>query len=134
MIQRCRREISQSNLWPRAGGHTVLLLALALLFSAGCTRIHTEKGIEPVWHDVEVGSFQVGVTTQSDVMALIGPPSQIISHQNGSIFYYLYEEAIGNGLILLLYNQGQLNTRYDRAIFFFDSAGVLQDHAFSAPP
>jgi outer membrane protein assembly factor BamE (lipoprotein component of BamABCDE complex) len=121
-VQRCWH-------WPVIG---TLLLALAL--SAGCTRIHTEKGIDPAWNQLDPDTFRSGESTQSDVMALLGPPSQIISHQDGAIFYYLHEEAVGTGMIFILYNQGQLNTRYDRAIFFFDAAGVLQDHAISTPP
>lgn len=81
---------------------------------------------------MDADAFRNGDSTQTDVMALLGPPSQIISHRDGSIFYYLHEEAVGTGVILILYNQAELQTRYDRAIFFFDAAGVLQDHAFSA--
>jgi hypothetical protein len=83
---------------------------------------------------MEADTFRKGVSTQTDVMTLLGPPSQIISYQDGAIFYYLHEEAIGTGVVFIVYNQAQLNTRYDRAIFFFDAAGVLQDFAFSAPP
>jgi outer membrane protein assembly factor BamE (lipoprotein component of BamABCDE complex) len=121
---------------PRSRARRVLLLfALAAFVSlSGCGRFHTEKGIEPAWHDQEADSFRKGVSTQTEVMALLGPPSQIISHRDGSIFYYLHEEAVGIGVVFILYNYAKLNTRYDRAIFFFDAAGVLQDYAFSAPP
>jgi outer membrane protein assembly factor BamE (lipoprotein component of BamABCDE complex) len=112
----------------------MLLGVLALGISAGCTRFQTEKGVEPNWHNVDADAFRVGVTTQSDVMTLLGPPSQIISHQDGSIFYYLHEVAAGTGVIFIVYNQGRLETRYDRAIFFFDASGVMQDYAFSARP
>jgi hypothetical protein len=112
----------------------ICLLLPVLGLTAGCTRIHTEKGIDPTWNQLDPDTFRAGESTQSDVMALLGPPSQIISHRDGAIFYYLHEEAVGTGMIFILYNQGKLNTRYDRAIFFFDEAGVLQDHAFSAPP
>jgi len=128
------RPATTARRFRRKGMGGALLLALALAVTAGCTRIHTEKGIDPMWHDLDAGTFRATVSTQSDVMALLGPPSQIISHRDGTIFYYLHEEAVGTGMIFILYNQGELNTRYDRAIFFFDSAGVLQDHAFSASP
>jgi hypothetical protein len=112
----------------------LLLLGLVIAMGGGCTRIHTEKGIDPRWHGLDPDTFETGVSRQSDVMALLGPPSQIISHQQGVIFYYLHEEAVGTGAIFILYNQGVLNTRYDRAIFFFDASGVLQDFAFTPPP
>ncbi len=111
-----------------------LIALLAAALTGGCGRFHTEKGIEPAWHDQEADSFRVGASTQSEIMGLLGPPSQIISHADGSIFYYLHEEAVGVGYIFILFNYAKLNTRYDRAIFFFDTAGVLQDYALSAPP
>jgi hypothetical protein len=113
----------------------VLLTAIAGVgFAGGCARIQTEKGLEPTWHDVAADTFRVGVSTQSDVMQVLGPPSQIITGNDGDIFYYLHETAVGTGAIFLVYNQVQLTTLYDRAIFFFDSAGVLQDYAVSEPP
>jgi outer membrane protein assembly factor BamE (lipoprotein component of BamABCDE complex) len=118
----------------RTGMNLLLVAALAIAATAGCTRIHTEKGIEPTWLEVDADTFRIGASTQSDVLATLGPPSQIIPYQDGSIFYYLHEEAVGTGVIFIVYNQGRLNTRYDRAIFFFDAAGVLQDYAFSDPP
>ena len=112
----------------------MFVAALAGAIAVGCTRIHTEKGIEPTWLELDADTFRADVSTQADVLEVLGPPSQIISHPGGTIFYYLHEEAIGTGVIFILYNQGRLNTRYDRAIFFFDAAGVLQDYAFSDPP
>jgi outer membrane protein assembly factor BamE (lipoprotein component of BamABCDE complex) len=118
----------------RAAVLGLLAAILAISVTAGCTRIHTEKGVEPAWRDVETDTFRRGISTQSDVMSILGPPSQILAGKDGAIFYYLNEEAVGTGVILILYNQAELNTRYDRAIFFFDAGGVLQDFAFSAAP
>ena len=113
----------------------VLLLSLSAAgLITGCARIETEKGLEPTWYGVAADTFRVGVSTQSDVMEALGPPSQIITGKNGNIFYYLHEEAVGTGMIFIIYNQVQLTTRYDRAIFFFDAAGVLEDYAVSEPP
>lgn len=111
----------------------LLLLAIGF-FTAGCARIHTEKGLDPNWYGMDADTFRVGVSNQADVLDTLGPPSQIITGSDGDIFYYLYEEALGTGMIFILYNQVQLTTRYDRAIFFFDAAGVLQDYAVSEPP
>lgn len=112
-----------------AGFISVTLLLLGLL--PGCTHIQTERGLAPIWNQVESDAFQIGSTHQSDVMALLGPPSQIINGHRGDIFYYLHEKATGTGIILLLYNEVDLSTRYDRAIFFFDADGALLDYARS---
>jgi hypothetical protein len=47
------------------------------------------------------------------------------------IFYYLKERMAGQGYILLFYNRSSIETRYDRAIFFFDDDDVLTRYAYS---
>ena len=41
--------------------------------------------------------------------------------------------AAVNDVVLLIYNQGDIDVAYDRAVFFFDKDGVLIEHAISAP-
>jgi hypothetical protein len=77
------------------------------------------------------GQLVIGETTKTEVMALLRPPSQVITHDRGVILYYLHEEARGRGMILVLYNSNETSTPYDRAIFFFDVQGRLLDYALS---
>ncbi len=109
-----------------------LSLALLMVIATGCTRTQSERGVYPLWRALPDDALEIGATTKSEVLAVLGPPSQVITHQSGEIFYYLYEEASSRGLILLVYNSNHINTRYDRAIFFFDENGVLQDYATSS--
>ena len=113
-------------------GRTMTVIAF-LVMAAGCARMETEKGLDPTWHRLAPDTFQVGISTQSDVMRVLGPPSQVIPGQGGDILYYLHERAVGTGVVLIVYNQLQLKTRYERAIFFFDESGVLVDYAISEP-
>jgi outer membrane protein assembly factor BamE (lipoprotein component of BamABCDE complex) len=110
---------------------TVLLLLCLAAFQSGCTRTQTQRGIPPTWNDLSDAQLAVGKTEQREVLALLGPPSQVITHDRGQIFYYLHEEASSRGLILLLYNTSSTLTEYDRAIFFFDENGVLRDYSLS---
>lgn len=115
---------------------TCRLLAIVVIAGlvVGCARTQTDKGLDPTWHDIAPNSFRIGVSTQSDILRQLGPPSQVITGGRGNILYYLHEESVGTGVVLIVYNQLQLTTRYDRAIFFFDEAGVLVDYAISEPP
>ena len=45
------------------------------------------------------------------------------------MLYYLNEHAEGEGLLLVLYNRFEVDTRYDRAIFFFDADDRLTDYS-----
>jgi hypothetical protein len=51
--------------------------------------------------------------------------------QDQTVFYYLTENMKGKGKIFIVWNDLRAETRYDRAIFFFDADGVLQEFAFS---
>ena len=64
-----------------------------------------------------------------EVLALLGPPSQVISLEEETVLYYLFEKSKGNGLILILYNRMQIDTHFDRAIFFFNDQDILTDYA-----
>jgi hypothetical protein len=115
----------------RCGPGRLVLVGL-LLGLAGCVQTQTERGIPPTWRDAGAATFVRGESTEAEVLARLGPPSQVISHDGGQIFYYLHEVASTRGLILVLYNKNRTVTEYDRAIFFFDTEGRLLDFSISA--
>jgi hypothetical protein len=63
------------------------------------------------------------------VLDALGPPSQVIALDDETVLYYLFEKAEGEGMILILYNRIEVETRYDRAIFFFDKNDLLTDYS-----
>jgi hypothetical protein len=107
-----------------------LFILSAWLVLPGCARISRQSGVENTWRDPHV-VFQEGVTTQDNVLAQLGPPSQIIALPNRTVFYYLLEKATGNLMFLILYNQANTTITYDRAIFFFNDNGILEEYALS---
>jgi hypothetical protein len=109
----------------------IFLLVLAAAVAAGCTRTTANRGVEPRWQSLTAGQLVRGVTTRADVLQRLGPPSQVITRPGGDILYYLYEEARTRGLVLIVYNRSESVTRYDRAIFFFDGEGYLEDYSLS---
>jgi outer membrane protein assembly factor BamE (lipoprotein component of BamABCDE complex) len=100
------------------------VLSLAL---SGCVQFKARRGIEVAWQDQIVAELEKGQSTRSDVLALLGPPSQVIALENETVLYYLFEKAEGEGVILIVYNSIDIGTRYDRAIFFFDENDRLID-------
>ena len=103
---------------------------LTLVFS-GCATKQSQLGVENKWRDPAFVPFEKGRTTQSDVMRQLGPPSQVIALHNQTLFYYLREQFKSRALWLIVFNSTRERTTYDRAIFFFDSDGVLKDFALS---
>lgn len=107
------------------------LLMLFLLLAAGCISYESQKGVVNKWRDESLPEFEVGKTSQGEVINSLGPPSQVISLGDQVVFYYMLEKEIGAGQICLIYNRIDENSSYDRAIFFFDEKGVLSEYAFS---
>ncbi len=108
-----------------------IIASLAFLLLTACTTFGSVDGVENLWREVPADSFQEGVTTQADVLELLGPPSQLIGLNDQTVFYYLTEKTSGKGYIFILWNQVDAQSEYDRAIFFFDKDGVLEEFAFS---
>ena len=105
-------------------------LGLALLISS-CASRQSQLGVKNLWRDSSLPGFERGRTTQSEVMQVLGPPSQVIGVHDQTIFYYLREQLKAKALYLVIYNQTREKITYDRAIFFFDDQGILKDFALS---
>lgn len=113
----------------RQGLSGQLLLVLAFLALGGCAQYNNNRGVEVTWDAATVSSFTRGTTTRADVLRALGPPSQIIASGDETVLYYLQEQGKGEGLLLIVYNRFELDTRYDRAVFFFDASDRLTDYS-----
>jgi outer membrane protein assembly factor BamE (lipoprotein component of BamABCDE complex) len=63
-----------------------------VLVTTGCAQISKKMGVENRWRDQNI-VLQEGVTTQQQVLAQLGPPSQLIALSEKTVFYYLFEET-----------------------------------------
>lgn len=106
-----------------------LCACLLTVIAAGCAQYENKRGVEVTWQDSVTGQLVRGKSTRSEVLALLGPPSQVISLGEETVLYYLFERSKGDGLVLILYNRMKINTRYDRAVLFFDENDILTDFA-----
>ncbi|MEQ8514355.1 MAG: hypothetical protein RIC38_01995 [Chromatocurvus sp.] len=104
-------------------------LVLLLLLAGGCAQYDNNRGVDVTWQPAALEDLERGETTRSEVLARLGPPSQVIALGDETVLYYLNEQADGNGLLLVVYNRFTVDTRYDRAIFFFDENDRLTDHS-----
>ena len=79
------------------------------------------------WQGGSQQEFVRGESSRQDILEALGPPSQVIALGDETVLYYLFERTEGKGLILIVYNEFKTDTRYDRAIFFFDADDRLTD-------
>ena len=108
-----------------------ILASAILVMVTGCASFERTRGVDSTWRDAAVPAPVVGSTTQSDILAALGPPSQVIGLRDQTVFYYLKEHDVGRGGFFIVYNWLKEDVTYDRAIFFFDAAGVLRDYGLS---
>lgn len=107
----------------------VLAALLGIVLSSGCAQYESKRGVDVTWQSSVTDKLVKGQSTRKDTLALLGPPSQVISLEDETVLYYLFEHSTGEGLILIVYNRMKIDTRYDRAIFFFDKSDILTDYA-----
>lgn|GEM_PF-993750 len=117
---------------PDKSGLIFFLVAIVMLLS-GCASWESDKGVEPLWRQAVQAEWKPGKTTDADVIKVLGPPSQIITLGDQSVYYYLREKNRGKAYIFILWNQTTQSVEYDRAIFFFDKKGVLLKYSYSKP-
>jgi hypothetical protein len=97
----------------------------------GCANRQSQMGVENLWRADPAPAFEIGRSTQSEVMKALGPPSQVIALGEQTLFYYLREQQKLQSLSLIIYSHSRERIIYDRAIFFFDREGMLRDFALS---
>jgi hypothetical protein len=90
---------------------TALLLGvLVLACLSACATKRSEMGVRNNWRATPAPLFQKGRSSQSEVMAALGPPSQVIALHDQTLFYYLREQLQTKALFLVPYNQTRENT------------------------
>lgn len=112
-----------------ARGARRFILLLFFLVIGGCAQYDNNRGVDVTWQPAALSDLERGETTRSEVLARLGPPSQVIALGDETVLYYLNEQADGNALLLVVFNRFTVDTRYDRAIFFFDENDRLTDHS-----
>jgi len=106
-------------------------MVILVLTLAGCGVSKQSQGVVNQWRDASLPPFERGITTQSEVIERLGPPSQVIGLNDQIVFYYLRESVASEGVFLILYNWTSKRVSYDRAIFFFNKDGVLTEYGVS---
>jgi outer membrane protein assembly factor BamE (lipoprotein component of BamABCDE complex) len=107
----------------------LIALTLCILLLQSCAQYENKRGVDVTWQASVTEQLVEGKSTRGDVLTLLGPPSQVISLDDETALYYLFEHSRGEGLILIVYNRMRIDTRFDRAVFFFDNDDVLTEYS-----
>ena len=113
------------------GLKTLLIIAALCLGCQACSIAKTERGVETRWQNLPADTFVAGETTRQQVLAMLGPPSQVLTLHNETALYYMLERTRGSSMVLLVFNSRSERSRYDRAVFFFNLDGLLTEYALT---
>jgi len=109
--------------------YQTIITMLLISFLAACVHYSRDSGVENLWRQPQ--AFTSGITTSKQVLAALGPPSQVLTVGHQTVYYYLKEQVTREGLLLLIYNETTEVSVFDRAIFFFNEQGLLADFSYS---
>lgn len=102
----------------------VLLAALTLL-TQGCAFSRGTLG-DDIKTDA-VGTIKKGVTTRTEVLALLGAPDRILPLNGRDLYQYYRYDAKAGSLLLILVNFSRLSVKSDDLFVIVNQAGVVED-------
>jgi len=100
-----------------------ILLLLPAILLTGCVASRFTDN-EPFDPEV-IESFVPGTTTAAQVTDALGPPVRVVELDVRSAYLYEFSNSKTTGLVLLIVNFVNSDSRFDRVWFFFDSRDVL---------
>jgi len=107
----------------------ISILLLASIFT-GCAVFGKSKDFV-AFDENALKQVTTGKTSASEVTLLFGPPNKIVKLSNGNA--YMYDRSIkkATGLWLVLVSFGNLETQYDRIVFFINNNDVVTHYGSS---
>jgi len=109
---------------------TLIALALVIALVSGCAAIGRNRDYRPI-EEKTLAQVTPGKTTAADVMALFGPPSQIVKLTNGNV--YIYDRSLSKalGIWLVLVTFANYDTQHDRIVFFINNQDLVTHYGSS---
>ena len=104
-------------------------MVVMLLFVQGCVVTRGTLG-EPL-KDEAIAQIKKGVSTTSDVVALVGAPERIVRGNDREIFHYYYFDGKSPALLLLLLNVVRMEVKSDNLYVFFGRDGLVEEVLYS---
>ena len=113
----------------KRGCFVISILLMASIFT-GCTVFGRSKDFV-AFDENALKQVTTGKTTANEVTQLFGPPNKIVKLSNGNA--YMYERSVkkATGLWLVLLSFGNLETQYDRIVFFINNNDVVTHYGNS---
>jgi len=107
-----------------------ICITMALFTASGCLILGKNKENKS-FDSAGIDQLKPGETTASDVLKLLGAPTEVVKLSNGNAYIFKQVESKGTGLILFVVNMGYANTHYDQLVCFFDDQNILTHYGLT---
>ena len=109
--------------------YEVVFILATLLLTQGCVVTRGTLG-EPL-REESIAQIKKGVSTTSEVVALMGAPERIVRGNDREIFQYYYYDGKSPALLLLVLNLVRMEVKSDNLYVFFGGNGLVEEVLYS---
>jgi SmpA / OmlA family len=109
--------------------YAVVFIMATLLLTQGCVVTRGTLG-EPL-REEKIAQIKKGVSTTSEVVALMGAPERIVRGNDQEIFQYYYYDGKSPALLLLVLNLVRMEVKSDNLYVFFGRNGLVEEVLYS---
>lgn len=109
--------------------YAVVFIMATLLLTQGCVVTRGTLG-EPLREEM-IAQIKEGVSTTSEVVALMGAPERIVRGNDREIFQYYYYDGKSPALLLLVLNLVRMEVKSDNLYVFFGRNGLVEEVLYS---
>jgi hypothetical protein len=109
--------------------YAVVFIMATLLLTQGCVVTRGTLG-EPL-REEKIAQIKKGVSTTSEVVALMGAPERIVRGNDREIFQYYYYDGKSPALLLLVLNLVRMEVKSDNLYVFFGRNGLVEEVLYS---
>lgn len=106
----------------------IVLMAMFIVCQ-GCVVTRGTLG-EPL-RDESIAQIKKGVSSASEVVALLGAPERIVRGNDREIFHYYYYDGKSPALLLLVLNLVRMEVKSDNLYVFFGRNGLVEEVLYS---
>jgi hypothetical protein len=103
----------------------LLVFSVAATLSHGCAFSRGTLG-----DDIKteaVGSIKKGVTTKSEVLALLGAPDRVLPLNGRDVYQYYRYDAKAGSLLLILINFSRISVKGDDLFVMINQDGIVEE-------
>jgi outer membrane protein assembly factor BamE (lipoprotein component of BamABCDE complex) len=105
--------------------YSLAVCSLAVALMQGCAFSRGTLG-----DDIQaeaVGSIKKGVTTKSEVLALLGAPDRVLPLNGRDVYQYYRYDAKAGSLLLILINFSRVSIKGDDVFVIINQNGIVEE-------